>query len=213
MLITPTEKTKRNDMLKLIALISMVIDHIGLFFFPKVIFLRILGRLAFPIFAHGIVFGYENTGNIKKYAVRLAIFGMISQVPYTLYIGKGLNIFFTLLIGLICIYLIENNKILLLLGMIGLSLILPLDYGLYGIFSIIIFYILRDKKYILAAAQILLCFLFSLFTFKSLLQMYSLLSLLIIFNDFNLKINLNKYFFYVFYPTHIFILGILSIII
>ncbi len=62
--------------LKWIAIITMIIDHIGAVLYPvsqypDMAFLRIIGRIAFPIFAFLIVEGYRHTGNLKAYAVRL----------------------------------------------------------------------------------------------------------------------------------------------
>ena len=56
--------------LKWIAIISMLIDHIGLVLFPEEQIFRIIGRLAFPIFAYTLTEGFLHTGNIKKYLIR-----------------------------------------------------------------------------------------------------------------------------------------------
>lgn len=78
-----TEKsTSRNDLLKLTAMITMLIDHIGAVLFPGVMILRTIGRIAFPIFAYQISKGFRHTSDLKKYATRLLIFGLISQIPY-----------------------------------------------------------------------------------------------------------------------------------
>ena len=77
--------------LKYIAVIAMVIDHIGMVFFPisagapfpGMIF-RIIGRLTAPIMCFFLVEGYVHTSNRKKYGIRLLCFGLISQVPYAL---------------------------------------------------------------------------------------------------------------------------------
>jgi hypothetical protein len=96
----------RNDFLKLLAMVSMLIDHIGYMFFPQHAIFRSIGRLAFPIFAYHLAVGYEKTSSLKNYAGRLFVFGLISQVPYSFF-SPGLeftplklNIMFTLLAGL-----------------------------------------------------------------------------------------------------------------
>ncbi|MHA1898537.1 MAG: TraX family protein, partial [Promethearchaeota archaeon] len=61
----------------------MVFDHIGAVLYPRII-LRIIGRLAFPIFAFLIVEGYERTRDPKKYLLRLFLWGMVSQIPFSL---------------------------------------------------------------------------------------------------------------------------------
>ena len=100
--------------LKLLASVFMLIDHIGYCFYGPMIF-RIIGRLAFPIYVFQMTEGYRRTSNRLRYAVRLAIFGLISQVPFSLMI-KGvpmqwnLNVMFTLLIGYLAIWLLETLK-------------------------------------------------------------------------------------------------------
>src|SRR5690554_4189669 len=136
----------RTDILKLLAIISMFIDHIGYVFFPQYIIFRLLGRIAFPIFAYHISIGYINTSNLKKYAIRLFLFGLISQLPYNILFQNGsLNIFFTLFLGLICIYALDKrNYIILALTFIA-AFILDFEYGFYGILTILSFYFYREN--------------------------------------------------------------------
>lgn len=75
----------RNDVLKILAMVTMVIDHIGYMFFPDQLIYRSIGRLAFPIFAYQIAIGYSKTSNLKKYVERIAIFGLIAQLPYSFF--------------------------------------------------------------------------------------------------------------------------------
>ena len=96
--------------LKIIAIITMLIDHIGAGLFPSQIWLRMIGRLAFPIFAFLICEGFIHTRDVKRYALRLGIFALISEIPfnllhsYYLFDPSAQNIFLTLLIGLLTIY-------------------------------------------------------------------------------------------------------------
>lgn len=73
---------KRHDGLKVIALVSMLIDHLGLIFFPEEPTFRMIGRLAFPLYAYYLAQGFQYTKSRKNYFVRLLVFGLISQVPY-----------------------------------------------------------------------------------------------------------------------------------
>ena len=99
--------------LKIIALISMFIDHSGYYMMGHFSFFNYIGRIAFPIFAFQISEGYKHTKNLKKYFLRLSLFALISQIPYSLFLLKyhgnpyGLNIFFTLFLGLLAIYLYD----------------------------------------------------------------------------------------------------------
>lgn len=73
-----------TDLLKLIAIVSMLIDHIGGAFFPTVGMFRWIGRLAFPIFCYCLTVGLLYTHDIKRYLGRLALFAVISQPFYVL---------------------------------------------------------------------------------------------------------------------------------
>ncbi len=81
--------------MKLMAVVSMVIDHIGIFLYPRFAsaqtyeLLRAVGRLAFPIFAFLIVNGFEKTHDVKRYLTRLVAFAAISQIPYV--VGSHFN--------------------------------------------------------------------------------------------------------------------------
>lgn len=110
--------------LKIIALITMFIDHSGYAIMGHFSFFNYIGRIAFPIFAFQISEGYNHTKNLKKYFLRLGLFALVSQIPFSLFSLKyhgnpfGLNVFFTLFLGLLAIYLydyvvkiFENNKI------------------------------------------------------------------------------------------------------
>ena len=91
----------------------MLLDHIGEVFMtrftPEWFVFRGLGRLAFPIFCYLIVEGYTHTHSLKRYMLRLGAFALISELPYNLAFSKtliddsGVNVFFTLLLGLIAV--------------------------------------------------------------------------------------------------------------
>ncbi|MBP3544518.1 MAG: hypothetical protein J6J86_09845, partial [Lachnospiraceae bacterium] len=123
-----TKKGLAGSTLKIIAIITMFIDHIGAAIFENneitmcvmakgehayVIWgladlvLRLIGRIAFPIFCFLLVEGFLHTRDVKKYALRLGAFCLISEIPFNLaFFGQPLyaghqNVFFTLLIGLL----------------------------------------------------------------------------------------------------------------
>lgn len=104
-------RSSKNDVLKLIAMLTMLIDHIGVLFFPEIRFLRTIGRIAFPIFTYQLAIGYQKTHSRLNYAKRLSIFAVVSQIPYT-FLSKGavahvlhFNVLFLFLYGLLILFL------------------------------------------------------------------------------------------------------------
>lgn len=111
-------QTQRNDNLKLIAMITMLIDHFGYMrLLPEAWYFasRTIGRIAFPIFAYQLAIGFEKTSNRKRYAARLFLFALISQIPYMWFNAElehnwlHFNILFLLLAGLCVLQLFENG--------------------------------------------------------------------------------------------------------
>ena len=168
-----TEKYKVLDgsALKLIAMLTMLIDHIGssivryrnvpLFtalghtvdLYPV---LRMIGRISFPIYAFLLVEGFLHTSDPKKYARDLLIFALISELPWNLLHSGRLfygvqNVMFTLLLGLLAIWVIRDlqqdrrKQTLYLLGLLAASILLNADYGCAGFGFIVMLYLLRDK--------------------------------------------------------------------
>lgn len=219
-----------RNVLKIIAVISMLIDHIGAYIFPDAYWLRCIGRLAFPIFAFYIAEGMRYTRSRKRYVLTLLVFAIISQIPYGfLREFYYLNILFTFLIAIFAIFLIENYKknetlymiYLLLLGSVLLfvEFLNIVDYGIFGVLLILVFYFVKDKKLSLslgAACLVLLTLkmmLFAGFTLRSTVQFLSILSLLLLYfyNGNKGKVNL-KWLFYIFYPLHLLVILIITLI-
>lgn len=213
--------------IKIIAIVTMVIDHIGLFFFPHLIILRYIGRIAFPLFAWLIANGAYHTRDIKKYASRIFILALVSQIPFIVAnqrIGSSpfyLNVLFTLFLGLLAIYTIKKitNKFLWLpiaLGYAEIANLLHTDYRAAGVLSIVAFYVFFKNKKLMIVSQTLLFLVLPYITFlieqakkinlstiymDSDIEMYGLLGLFFIFLYKNKKETPTmKYFFYVFYP-------------
>lgn len=215
--------------LKIIAVISMVFDHLGYVVFNKFSFMNYIGRLAFPIFAFSITEGYVHTKNLKRYFSRLLIFAFISQIPYMLFISNfttrfTLNILFTLSLGLLAITIYDKSKNkflgLLFTGICGiLAKLLHFDYGWFGIAIIFIFYIFKNKKTYMNLAFGITTFINYFYTFITtnrieylFIILFCILSLIPI-NLYNEKKGKNiKYFLYIFYPLHLIILYLLTII-
>lgn len=198
---------ERNDTLKLIAILSMTIDHIGAVFFPHILLFRIIGRIAFPIFAYQTAVGMRFSKNIKKYIARLFLFSLVSQPFYFLLFGKGLNAVFTIFYGAVLIAFWRKDSYLNLVSafLILFSCFIPLDYGFYGILSIFLFYILFYFPPLCLMIQTIFMIVYTQMIAVP-AQLAGLISLVLIHKKWENKIVLPKYFFYIFYPLH---LGIL----
>lgn len=210
--------------LKIIALIAMTMDHTGkVLLFDNEILLNI-GRIAFPLFAFQIVEGYHHTKNIKKYLLRLLIVAIIAQIAYSQFFD-GFNTIFTLIIGLICIIIIDKEKdipikVALLLTIFLLSLILNIDYGLIGVLIIICFYLFRNnkiKRSILFSLLVIISYGITYYQspeFSYIINLFATLSSLIFINLYNNKQGPKlKYLFYIYYPLHLYILWIIQLLI
>lgn len=200
----------RDDTLKIIGIVTMAIDHIGLILYPEVTFLRVIGRIAFPIFAWYLVQGYIHTSSLKKYALRLGIFAIVVQAPYYFATRlSSLNILFTLLFGLLALHAFEKRKYLILLLILVLSGIFPLNYSFYGVLMILAFYIFQEKKVAFLSQAVIS---FAGFYIYGIIQPFSLFGVaLALYYPKDLpKIRINKYFFYIFYPAHVLIIYAIS---
>ncbi len=218
-----------RNVLKIIALLSMIIDHIGLLIFPNIILFRVVGRLAFPVFAFFVSEGLKFTKSRKKYVLTLLVCGLLTQIPYSfLYSWYKLNIIFTFLVAILIIYLIEkNNKqnffnviYLLVAGLllIAVEYFGVVDYGIFGVMLVVVFYFIKNKALKFALAALILCLLslkmmFLSSLFFGLIQLTSLISLILLmfYNQNKGKLNL-KYIFYIFYPSHFYVFLLISFI-
>lgn len=211
-------KTFDGTVLKIIACVSMLTDHISKFLLYRnnelhfnvsletINSLVYLGRLAFPIFAFLLTEGYTHTHNKTKYALNLLLFGLISEVPFDLMIFGSLsfasqNVMFTLLLGFLGIWSLDffKDNFYLRIGSIAALAIaayfLKVDYGTGGFAFIMIMYALRNEK----ALQSVICSIvipFSVMIFVSfgLIYMYN--------GKRGMKSKAAKYSFYSFYPVH-----------
>ncbi len=102
-----------NDLIKVVAMVLMVIDHVAWAFSRHPDIWRALGRGSFPLFAALLVVGMRRTRNPRRYLMRLSLFALVSQYPFALCF-EGLNIGFTLAIGGLALYagedILERNR-------------------------------------------------------------------------------------------------------
>ena len=220
-----------NNQLKIIAMLSMCLDHIGVQLFPGALWLRMAGRLAFPIFAYMIAEGCRYTKNRTRYLLQLAILGVGCQTVFFIAARdwyQGILLTFSLSVSVIFAidaFLKKKNvtRCALMVGVvlsaIFLSVVAPvlfkeigfrMDYDFLGVFLPVGVYYAGDKRKKLMVLAIAMAIMSA--TSKP-IQWISMLSvlLLMLYNGTRGKAKM-KYVFYIFYPAHlaiIFLIGLL----
>ncbi len=213
--------------LKIIACVTMVLDHIKYAIPETTCFAtQYLGRIAFPLFAFLVGEGYCHTSNLKKYSKRLIVFALISQIPFMLFrtlVGEWrmLNILFTLLLGLGTIAVWDKfgkKSIPIIALLVFLGKILRVDYGWYGVLSVFLLYVFRERKILRIFAFAMLNLIYyqnRLFLENSLpyLISYICTTIPVIFLLFyNGKLGRKtKYLYYLFYPLHMFLFYMINL--
>jgi len=214
-----------NTYLKLIALLTMIIDHVGAIFFTYEPNFRIIGRIAFPIYCFLLVEGYFHTRDVKKYSIRLLIFALVSEIPFDYAFFGGINnthqnIFFTLFLGLMAVHVLEEytlkNPLISFGGTliaIFLSEFLRTDYGILGILYILSFYGLRKMKGMYKVIMMVILISVLNVLLSGGLQFYSVLAIpfIVLYNGKpGVRNSFMKYGFYAAYPLHLLILYFLK---
>ncbi len=153
-----------TQLLKLIALIFMFIDHAGKMCFPAMQELRVLGRVAFPLYCWCLVVGANYTRSFPKYLGRIALIGLLSQPLYMAALDhpvERFNIFLTLFIALLGLWGLREKKLLshLWAPVIALALahLLQADYGWKGVLLVFLLYAARGSRTGIAAVMIAFC--------------------------------------------------------
>lgn len=145
--------------LKVIAIVGMTCNHVANALAPAIaslpgigpfalVALYSLGGLTFPIMAFLLVEGYIHTSNVKRYAARLLVFALISQIPFSLLWGAEGNVLFTLLIGLGVLYAHDHCTSRLtfaVLACLGLAASYLCDWGIIGPVMIYLFFICKPS--------------------------------------------------------------------
>lgn len=219
-------KHLHQETLKIVACITMVMDHIGAFLVPQ-IWLRCVGRLAFPIFCFLLVEGFAHTKNPKGYGLRLLLGAILSELPYDLLLNDRIsfahqNVMITLLLGFLMLQLIKNlsqswHKILMVLPFYFVAEFLRCDYGGAGILTIAIFALIPT----IPMQAILLAVLYGTMSGYTLfflgipfsIQLLGVLAMVPIALYSGQKLTNHKWIqwgFYLFYPIHLALLYIIQ---
>ena len=195
--------------LKVIAMLSMLIDHIAYYYGCDNPYLyelmRTVGRIAFPTFAFLLAEGFVHTRNRQQYLISLFAFALLSEIPWMLLNHDGShNVIFTLLAGILGLHVIENSKshwiTAICVTLIGLATIFSdTDYSWRGFGLVLIFYMFRGRPELQTLFGI------------PLMYEYGILGVLVAFSVIWLYNGERgfiqgkawKYAFYAFYPVHL----------
>ena len=162
--------------LHIIAMVLMLCDHLWATVMGQYEWLTCIGRIAFPIFAFMVAEGYAHTSDVKKYAKRMFVFALISEIPFNLMVSTSpfypihQNVMWTLLMGLGAIHLLETTRkkgkwwltaivvavtlaVAYLLGYITF-----VDYYGAGIITIVVFYVFRKRTWYNFVSQAVLLY-------------------------------------------------------
>ncbi len=200
-------------MFEIIAMVTMLIDHIGGAFFPDQPWFRIIGRLAMPLYTYGIVQGYRYTRNFKKYLLRLLLIASTSQVFYTLLFREYRpNIVFTFIVCLLLLkYFIESKdraflKYYIVINATIFLQLFQFSYGAYAFILTLIYY--YNKRIILNHNLLNIA---AYFVNGWTLQLYSFVASILIKYVPNPRLTGHMRTFYtIFYPLHLAVLVLID---
>lgn len=211
-----------NNQLKIVAMVAMTCDHVGAVLLPQVAVLRLVGRLAFPIYGYMIAEGCRHTGSLPKYLGALAALAALCQGVYFFVVGSVYQcVMVTFTLAVIGILLLKNAQdrgtaaawVLAAVGFLSvffITEILPsvlvgtdfgVDYGFWGVLLPVGVYFGKDRHQRVGFAALIL----ALLSFEGWQgQWFSLLSLplLWIYNGERGKLRI-KWLFYFYYPGHL----------
>ena len=204
--------------LKVIAMISMVIDHVALYLMEHgtVLYgtMRCIGRIAFPVFAFLIAEGFIHTRSRYRYFFTLLGFAVISEIPWYLLNGadRTHNVMFTLALGVATLMVLENllQRSLVLgflwtLGMAGLASWSGVDYEWRGILLIVILYLFNrhGHSFPYSRGMQFFCTLVLMIHYGGIGAVMACM-ILYVYNGTRgfVQGNIAKYVFYAFYPVH-----------
>ena len=221
-----------NNQLKIIAMVSMLFDHVGKELLPQYPILQIIGRLAFPIFAYMIAEGCFYTKNKIKYFLTIFILGTGCQIVYMVAEHSFYqNVLITFSLSIALIFSLENFRIkkenisgIILFFTVSvvfvLTMVLPevlkeygfqVDYGIFGVLLPVAVFYGKNKLQKLSFATIILVLL--AYSFGGGMQWLSLLSvpILALYNQKRGKYSI-KPLFYIFYPAHLVVIYFISLV-
>lgn len=229
--------------IKIIAVAAMLIDHIAAVVLIRqikvdyygsiasglyncYIVMRLIGRLGFPIFCFLLVEGFQKTRSVAKYAFRLGLFAVISEIPFDLALKNTplefdyQNVYFTLFFGLLALWAFDyfaksglSKPVRLILSAAALALcmgaahFMRTDYAAMGVLTIAAMYVFRKEKLLSMLAG---CVVLTIMDLSELSAFFALIPIALYNGSRGLKM---KYFFYGFYPVHLALLYLICLLV
>lgn len=216
--------------LKVLACVTMLLDHIGAVLVPG-FGLRIVGRVAFPIYCFLLAEGAHYTRSPRRYALRLGVGALLAEAPFDLALFGELtlvhqSVMVTLLLGYLAILAMEKIqnllvKLLITLPFAVLAEVLGTDYGGHGVLLIVLFALTRplpDRMPMQTLGLALLCWMMDSYPIpvgpvRVPIEMFAVLAMVPICLHSGEKRTKNpwaQWAFYLFYPVHLGVLGWIS---
>ena len=224
------ERGLNSNQLKLIAMITMTIDHMGLMLFPDVLEMRMIGRLAYPIYAYLIAEGCRHTRSMGRYLGSLAAVALVCQLAYFFAmerLDQCIMVTFSLSVSLVWLlrWSVRHGIYGKLVGAAGIFAVLfiteylpelwkgsgfSVDYGFIGAAIPVVLYACRNREQKLMALAVLLGLMSAGMVDLQWLSLMALLPLMC-YNGQRGNRNL-KWIFYLYYPVHLLALEGLTMI-
>ncbi len=213
--------------LQWIAVIAMTIDHVGLYLCGDFWPMRVIGRLAMPIFCLLLVEGFCHTRSRSRYLARLLIFAFAALIPHlTLavltHVSFSLNVLFTLALSLLALVCVEKGRwcLLGLIPIFALVIFFPFEYGIFAVLAVIGLYYARKlfshNRAFLILAQLLVLAAMNISLYLQagwLLQLWAIAAIVpIALYSGEKGHRMGGRFFYYYYPLHLFAILIIKLL-
>ena len=230
------KKIFSQEGLKILACVTMLLDHIGAVFMPSYAnyslyyALRIVGRLAFPIYCFLLAEGVAHTKNPVKYGLRLLLGVFLAEIPFDLAFSGGIDwgsqsVMVTLILGFgmaLIMNKLDRTKLVPVIIFGFLAELFQCDYGMWGVAMIALFGMTRERKdrtNLQVIGMLIICYFMNgaairIFEIRVPIEMFAVLALIPIFLYSGKKSTGSKAVrtvFYLFYPVHLLVLYILKI--
>ena len=231
------KKIFSQEGLKILACVTMLLDHAGAVFMPSVAnyslyyALRIIGRLAFPIYCFLLAEGVAHTKNPVKYGLRLFAGILLAEIPFDLalfgrFSWAHQSVMVTLFLGFgmaLIMQKLDRTKLVPVIAFAFLAELFRTDYGAWGIFMIALFVMTRDRKdrnNLQVIGMVIICWFMNsaavqIFGVRVPIELFAVLALIPIFLYTGKKRTVSKGIqigFYLFYPVHLLVLHLITML-